>query len=69
MKETMADRERNYEKEIMKERRREKQLKIFISSNLLRTEAKGNDHDKEEEDRSEETDWMVMIDDDLFGKF
>ena len=33
-----------------------------------RTEAKGDDHNKEEEDKSEETDWMTMIDDDLFGK-
>ena len=47
--------------------------KYGMTSNPLmkekqRTEAKGDDHDKEEEDKSEETDWMTMIDDDLFGK-
>ena len=33
-----------------------------------RTEGKDNDHDKEEEDKSEEAEWMMTLDDDLFGK-
>ena len=62
----------------------EKQLeeKCGVASSPLmneeqRTEAKGDDcdkeedkseRDKEEEDKSEETDWMITLDDDLFVK-
>ena len=52
----------------------EKQLeeKCGVTSNPLmkeeqRTEAKDN-HDKEEEEKNEETDWMMTLDDDLFEK-
>ena len=39
-----------------------------INDEEQRTEPKDDDCDKKEEDKSEETGWMMMIDNDLFWK-